>query len=590
MRAKMRSQLFLAVALLTLSACSAYTRHLERGDEYARGRQWQLAKSEYEQAHAKAPERPEAPAKITALKETWAAEFTAQADGARGEKRFGEAISLYQRAIQVDPGNPTATAHLNETLDEWVKAARVLLSNRDHPGAIGQLDALLKLVPHHQGAYSTREEGRFALANQSFQLAEQFERQKKYGNALIEFLRADQARVGATPARERAEGVRKKLVDSIAYYAVINPVNDRANSPDVAQRFTTGRLGAMGQKLPIRFVTTAPANMPPGVKVTLTLDRLLFTKDRETSQRVQRYVATTKSVPNPKRGEAEKSLLSAERKIEETEEEAQRAMRTFLDSSADLERVRATFERCRSDVLTKCQKEIAECKDAMGTTKGPYLPGPCKAITCDSSGCVADDQAVAKQKEKALAALSKVEASSLAETRGRRDIQRLRDTVFREPLTVEQPLEADFYFDVDLNRATVRASVTLQIDPLAGDAPPAPITHDYVVVHEDYTHKGYDKYGIIADPLQLKSEMELRLAVGDAALVDIFQRVKARFETYRQTLLTDARRSLVRPAAEDAVEASVRAILASPDAPPQDLLTALSRARGISKPEGILAL
>ncbi len=580
-----------ALALLTLVALAgcAYSQALKRGDEFLQAKQWQLAKAEYERAIALEPQNPEGPARVVTLKETWASEYILKADHERAGKQFADAVADFQRALQVDPGNPSAATRLAETLDEWVKSARLLLANRQLTQALAQLDALLKAVPGHQGAYSAREETRFALAAQSFQMAETYERNGKLGNALIEYLRADQARVGATPARERAEAVRKRLIDSIAFYAQVAPVIDHANAPDVAARFNTGRLGAMGQKLPIRFVTTAPNNVL-GVKVTLTLDRVLYNREKETTQRLQKYVAGMRAVANPRRTDAEKALLSTERKLEDSEEDAQRALRTFLDATSELERARQTFDRCRVDGFALCQRAVAECKEAAAAAKPPDVPRECQNLKCDLVSCAPDEQAVAKQRQGAQTARDRVEALASAELKQKKEVQRMRDVVFREPLTVEEPMQADFYFDVELHRATVRTSVTLQLDSLTTEAPPAPITHDYVVVHEDNTYKAYEKYGIVADPLQLKGELELRLAVGDAVLVDVFGRVKAHFEIHRQALLADARRGLVRAGAEDAIEASVRAVLASPDAPPKDLLTAISRARGVNAPEGILAL
>ncbi len=576
----------LAIALL---AGCAYSQHLKRGDEYLQAKQWQAAQSEYEAAISQDPGRPEGPARITALKEAWATEFTLQADHERSGKQYGEAVDDYQRALQIDPGNPSATARLAETLDDWVKASRLLIANRQLTQALSELDALLKRMPSHQGAYSAREEARFMLAAQSFAVAENFEKTGKLGNALIEYLRADQARVGATPARERAEVVRKKLLDSIAWYGVVSPVVDRANAPDVAARFTAGRLGATGQRVPIRFVTAAPPNSL-GLKISLTLDRVVFNKEKETTQRVQKYTSGVRSVPNPKRSEAEKSLLSTERKLEEDEDDADRALRTFLDATAELERVRALFDRCKFDAFTRCQKSATDCGLASANNSSGGPPRECKELLCDPAQCAADDAAVTKQKGNAQTARDRLEALAQAEARQKKDVQRWRDVVFREPLTIDEPMQADYYFDVELHRATVRTSVTLQLESLTAEAPPAPITHDYVVVHEDTTHKAFEKYGIIADPLQVKNELELRLAVGDAVLVDVFNRVKARFETYRQALLADARRGLVRAGAEDAIEASVRAVLSSPDAPPKDLLQAIGRARGVNAPEGILAL
>jgi hypothetical protein len=141
---------------------------------------------------------------------------------------------------------------------------------------------------------------------------------------------------------------------------------------------------------------------------------------------------------------------------------------------------------------------------------------------------------------------------------------------------------------VDLNRLTVKATVTSVIrDLLKPQQVPAPVTQDYDVMHEDISHKGYDRYGVLADPVQLRNELELRVEVGDKAMGDLSKRVLERFDAYRQKRVEDTRRGMVRPGAEDVVETAVRVLLLTADAPPADILQPVSRARYLTRPEAI---
>ena len=169
----------------------------------------------------------------------------------------------------------------------------------------------------------------------------------------------------------------------------------------------------------------------------------------------------------------------------------------------------------------------------------------------------------------------------------RREVQRHRDTVFREPLTVEEPFHSDFVYDVNLNRLTVTATVTSVVQDLLHQTVPAPDTQDYAAMHEDVSHKGYDRYGVLADPVQLRNELELRVEAGDKAAADVAKRVKERFDVYRQKRVEDARRGMVRPGAEDVVETAVRALLLTADAPPADILQPVAQARGLTRPEAL---
>jgi hypothetical protein len=113
------------------------------------------------------------------------------------------------------------------------------------------------------------------------------------------------------------------------------------------------------------------------------------------------------------------------------------------------------------------------------------------------------------------------------------------------------------------------------------------VTQDYDVAHEDYSNKGYDRYGVLADPVQLRNELELRVEVGDKAMQDLARRVMERFDAYRQKRVADARRGMVRPGAEDVVETSVRVLLLTADKPPPDILLPVSQARGLQRPEAL---
>jgi hypothetical protein len=166
-------------------------------------------------------------------------------------------------------------------------------------------------------------------------------------------------------------------------------------------------------------------------------------------------------------------------------------------------------------------------------------------------------------------------------------VQRGRDVYFREPLTVEEPVYDEYPYDVELHRMAVLASVTERLVDLARDAVPSPYTEDYAATHEDLSHRAYEKVGVLADPVQLPSEAELRVEAGDKAMAAIAERVMERFDVYRQRKVEEARRGMVRPSAEDVVETAVRALLLTADAPPEDILQPLARARGLDNPKAI---
>jgi tetratricopeptide (TPR) repeat protein len=571
-----------------LGGCTAFGRAVKEGDALTTERKWAEAEAAYQRALSLDPDASEVTLKLRAIRKEWSAEIFAHAEKVHGEGDLPGAQKLLVRALELDAQNDGARALLTRTLDERVVAAQALLKAEKLQDARAEFDAVLALAPEHPAARKGVDQVQVAWARRWFKTAEQLEAEGKLGNALLAFLRADQERVGATAARERAEAVRKALREEVSFLIVAQPVEDRSSSPDVAQRLAAGRLAAMLPKeLPIRVVTEAPPQRV-GVKLSLALERVLPLKAVEESQRTQRYLAGNRSVPNPKRAKFEAALLKAERELEDVERKQAATLRDYLRQQADLVTLRQTTERCRERERKVCREIIQECGEAAQELEKPgSMPEECNPARCGSGECAQDEQLLAQKVAAVQASEKQLQAALEKAELQRREVQRHRDTVFREPLTVEEPMYSDFVYDVQLNRLTVKATVTAIVQDLLVKQVPAPDTQDYAVAHEDVSHKGYDRYGVLADPVQLRNELELRVEAGDKAIADVARRVKERFDVYRQARVEDARRGMVRPSAEDVVETAVRALLLTADAPPQDILQPIAQARGLARPEAL---
>ncbi|MCI0574097.1 MAG: TetR family transcriptional regulator, partial [Myxococcaceae bacterium] len=138
---------------------------------------------------------------------------------------------------------------------------------------------------------------------------------------------------------------------------------------------------------------------------------------------------------------------------------------------------------------------------------------------------------------------------------------------------------------VDLHRLKVYATVTTRLDVLFGEPMPStPVTRESVAETEDIAHPGHEKVGVLADPLTLRAEAELRTAVGDKAAAEVATLVRARFDSYRAQRVKEALLGTVRSGAEDVVETTVRALLLTADAPPKELLEPLAASRKVADP------
>ncbi|WP_093519274.1 outer membrane exchange accessory lipoprotein TraC [Stigmatella erecta] len=576
-------------ALLFMSGCTAYSRAVREGDEKASQRKWTEAEAAYQRALAADPGSSEVTVKLRAMRKGWSQEVFEEAGRAHGSGNLPLAQSHLVRALELDPENEPARQLLTQTLEARVAVAQKALQEDRLQEARSEFDAVLAVSPEHPVARKGVDAVQVAWAKRWFKTAQQLEEDGKLGNALLAYLRADQERVGATAARERAEGVRQRLRDEVAYLVVTPPVVDKAESPDVAQRLAGGRLAAMLPKqVPIRVVTEVPESRV-GVKLDVVLERVLPLKAVEQSQRSHRYLAGNRSVPNPRRKQFEEKLLQTERTLEEIERKQTGVLREYLRHQAELSTLRQATERCRDRERQVCLEVIRECgKAASELDKPGQVPEECNPAECARGGC-RQEEALLTQSATAVKALEVGLQVALEKSESqRREVQRGRDTVFREPITVEEPMYSDFVFDVELHRLTVKATVTSVLrDLTAPQAVQAPVTQDYDVVHEDLAHKGYDRYGVLADPVQLRDELQLRVEVGDKAMEDLSKRVRERFDIYRQKRVEDARRGMVRPGAEDVVETAVRVLLLTADAPPADILQPMAQARGLRQPEAL---
>lgn len=575
-----------------LTGCTAYSRFLRDADAYAKAGNFEEAVRTYELAIASSSSPIEARAGLAKARAGWAATFIESGEAARRAGKLDEATTAFLRAQKVDPDGVEAPALLAQTLEQRVALGRSELTAGRLEAALAHMEAVLRVSPRHAAASAGREETRIALAQRAFARGEAYEKDGKLGNALIEYTRADLERPGATPGRERAEEMRRKLRDEITFYVVSAPVEDRSQSPDIALRLGAGRLAALfPPALPVKVVTAVPFGPAAGVKLRLQLERVLATREKRLNQRVQEYVAGMMAVPNPKRVAAEKALLKTERALEEDEMRLLQSLRAFLDGQNVLTSATGELERCRERTLGSCREALDDCNEMAQRAAKDQNAGVCDFSRCAPALCNAETDALSARKSEVDKLRSALDAALSRVDGQRREVQRGRDTTFREPLTVEKPLRSEFVYDVELHRVLLRASVTSEMDDLVTpSAAPAPMTQDHLVIDEDVTHRGYDRYGVLTDPLELKGELELRVEAGDKALGEIHRQVRGRFDVYRDRLVDDARRGIVRPSAEEVAEKMVRALLVTIDAPPKDLLDAISRGRGIRNPLAILGL
>jgi hypothetical protein len=530
-----------ALAALLGSACTPFSQHLRDGDALAAAKRWGEAEREYKDAAEDEPARSEPADRLRALHEGWAAELTASAEERRAAGDLPGATHALLRAQQVVPGYGPARLAMAKVLEARAAAAAQLVDHGHPEEALAAFDAILHLQPNQSQALAGRARAQGTIADLAFKAGQGFEKKGRPGNALVEYVKADAARPGATAAHERAEVLRRSLLSELTFSVVPLPVQDRSKSPDIAVRLTGPRLAAaLPPGLPVKIEDAASAGHR-GVKVSVTLDDVQYdyTKD---------IVPRTAPPPPESEGvrQAEATVASEGSRL--------------IAGDEQLEHTRQELDRCWAEVLTDCRKALEKC--------GAHDEGACRGSACDAARCSAGVAAVARSGEAVSALRRRLQASAAA--------------VEAKPGSGSE----GFTFDVEVHHATVIASVTFALSDLDGAA--TPVSEDFAASDQDEAHPAHPEHGVQADPLQIKNEATLRREVSDQILAAAMERIHNRYEAYRLGLADAARRQFGKSDdSEDAVEAAVRALLVAPDAPPSDLLAMVAKARQIDVPETI---
>lgn len=214
-------------ALLAASGCTAFARAVKEGDQFTTQHQWAQAEAAYQRALAVDPRDSEVLLKLRAMRKQWSAEVLQQAQAVHDQGDLAGATPLLVRALELDSESEPARALLTQTLDARVEVALKALKEERLQDARAELDAVLAVDPEHAAARKGVDSVKVAWARRWFNTAQRLEEEGKLGNALLAYVRADQEKVGATPARERAEAVRRKLQDEVAFLVVAAPRRTR---------------------------------------------------------------------------------------------------------------------------------------------------------------------------------------------------------------------------------------------------------------------------------------------------------------------------------------------------------------------------
>lgn len=575
---------------LLLAGCSAYHRAVQTGAKALEEGRYEEALAAYESALSLDPRGTDARTGLTQARRGLSTQLVQRGRAALEAGKLEAAADDLGRAIDVDPDNVEAPQLYGQALSGMVAMGNAALQKDDLPGAEARYAAVLRRQASHREARLGMERVKAAWARYHFAQGEAAQRRGKLGNALVEYLRADEERPGVTPARERAAEVREGLRRELTLWVVMPPVEDRADATDVSQRLTAGRVAAvLPKKLPIRVVTEPAPEGGTGVLMDVALERVWAVEDKKVTQKSHTYLAGTRSVANPQRASAEAELLTLQRDDEEREAAVAQQVRRFVAAGQDVTRSMQSLEVCRERARESCEQRYAKCmeKAVDGGADMKKAGEQCRG-GCDGM-CASEERELARARRDASTIETQVQHAQATLEASRRQVQRTRDALLRLPLTLDEPMHAEHIYDVEHHRRGVHALVTSQLTELGAEhVPPTPVTREAVVESKDDAHRGFERFGILTNPLELRSETELRNALGEEALKALADIVMQRYELHRARWVAAAGRGQVRAGAEDVVEATVRALLLTADNPDPRLMEGLTLGRKLQKPARIL--
>ncbi|HEX6733649.1 MAG TPA: secretin N-terminal domain-containing protein [Azonexus sp.] len=149
-------------ALLLLAACAGHSEHQEAVALYEQGR-LEEALARFEAASREAPNNREYRIYYLNTLARLIARLLADAQYERQGGRFDEAVALYRRVLELEPGNAQATAGLTAVRQERAVAAlmaeaQALMAAGDTAGAEGKVVQVLREQPRHAEALGLRRQ------------------------------------------------------------------------------------------------------------------------------------------------------------------------------------------------------------------------------------------------------------------------------------------------------------------------------------------------------------------------------------------------------------------------------------------------
>ncbi len=503
-------------------ACASVDPHLQRGDQLLTAGLHEEALAEFETARKNKPDDPAIRAKIDTARRA-AAEASFESGRLFMENGdFGSAAGALQKAAQLLPEEKRYAQALDEAAAKQVGKAKEL-AEKNPAEAVRLLSEILAALPRHALAQAVRAEIQRKEAATRLEQAQRLLERGLAGNALLTALRLGELFPEADVAGFQA-AAREKLAALARFSLVVRA----ADTPRKTKELTDVLLTRLHAVRPQRCPTYAASEgQAPRAVIWAGVEKVTFEQKKELTTGKQTYQSGKRKVDNPRYQELEQKQAAERSRIQELEEK-------IKEGEGGLEVARQRFAEAGPD----------------------------------------DDEAALR------AAVKKAEAAQQAlikeKTKLEDDVLERQKELSRTPRKLDEPVMDEHVYDV--TRITRTATALARI-VVTGEGKNVLVRREVrgVASVSDDTHPAQPKYGVVADPLKLeKDDTELSAeAVADAAAksVEIADEACQRFREY----IREGGRQAEESAPQEAVEAYVLYLMASPDPAPAELLRFLEK-------------
>lgn len=567
-----RTRLLFAIPLLFALGCGgAFGKAMKRGDELMERGQWDLAAAEYERAVELKPGDGEANQKLRRVRVMQARDRVARARPLLAENDPVGALALLQEAARFDPQNVEARALLGEANTKVLDRADALLGSGEAEKAFELTTLVLQGTPDDARARSLDGQVRDTLAERAYDRADELLGDGKHGAALVELGAALQYVPGFRDATTRMADVSRELDKRLAFYAVIGRFGGDAGGLSVASEMSRATLaGSFGEARLLRVVSSTP---PPsegfvGIRLGGHVDG--YRLDRKQSQSTQTcsYVCGKSVQTNQSHqtltaslAEAQQRKRAAEADVTRFGGEVQTAERAYDDVARHVDRAELEVERAKL--------ELDRCRQQNPT---------------DAGACQPEENKLEAELRRLGAAQARLEGpqqtldaarQGLADAEARRDQEAANIASYESqlggtPATIEVERTCDHAYQVTRHDLTSTVNVTIRAEALR--------EHSTVIDDMRSSYRAADddvsfpaQPGRCAelsggDPLELKSEADLKKDLATQASAMLKRQILAQYDAYRRSHLDRARKQSGAGLIDDAVDSYVRYLKATPAA------------------------